>query len=167
MKFGIALAICFVLLGVQFSYAQDDVSAPQAKRAVPRVGPELAAPSVGPESDSEPKLKRSLQEQEAFEQGCEDSNQRNLNVCTYYDFKVLDEHLNVLYKRVQLKNRSDPVAAKRLTLEQRAWLKYVNADCLYRNGPYAEGGSGWPADENNCLSEHFKARIELLELFLR
>ncbi len=118
------------------------------------------------ESDYVPHLQRNSDEQRAFEEGC-DTNQLDINLCSYYDFKVLDEHLNAVYKRLREQIRNDPQATQRLTLAQRAWLNYVETDCLYQNGKRLEAGSGWPADQNTCLSAHYKARIALLEQFLR
>lgn len=109
-------------------------------------------------------LKRDANEQEAFNEGCE-KNQANLNICSGYDFKVQDAKLNALYKKqmARVKGTDD---AKRLVNAQRAWLKFVDADCLYQTGPLEESGTIWPLQNNMCRTTHFAQRIQQLESFL-
>ncbi|KAF0187753.1 MAG: hypothetical protein FD168_2361 [Desulfobulbaceae bacterium] len=109
-------------------------------------------------------LPRDTYEQSAFDSGC-DKNQMNMNICSYYDFKVLDTKLNEVY-RTQIERLKGTPHEKRLIHAQRAWLNYVEADCLYQNGPREESGSIWSLEQNTCKSAHFNARIKLLESFL-
>jgi uncharacterized protein YecT (DUF1311 family) len=102
-------------------------------------------------------------EQEAI-QDC-DANQTNMNLCSYRGYKALDDELNLLYK-AQLERLKGTKDAKRLINAQKAWLKYIEADCLYQNGPREESGTIWPRDQNWCLSDHLRQRIKLLNLFL-
>ena len=107
-------------------------------------------------------------EQEAIEKeamrNCE-ANQSNLNLCSYKRYKQLDERLNALYQ-IQLKRLRGSEQEKRFIEAERAWLKYINADCLYQNGPREESGTIWPLLQNNCLSHHLQQRIDLLQSFV-
>lgn len=73
---------------------------------------------------------------------CE-ANQSNLNLCSYRRYKQLDERLNALYQ-IQLKRLRGSEQEKPFIEAERAWLKYINADCLYQNGPREESGTIWP-----------------------
>lgn len=121
--------------------------------------------SISPCLSQGKELPRDAHERQAFEEGC-DKNQSNMNTCSYYDYKVLDAELNELYKQQQSHLRGTPYA-KRLANAQKAWLKYVEADCMYQNGPPEESGTIWPLKQNSCRSAHFTQRIELLKSFLR
>ncbi|MCX7098234.1 MAG: lysozyme inhibitor LprI family protein [Methylococcales bacterium] len=107
-------------------------------------------------------LPREPIEQTAFDEGC-DKNQTNMNICSYYDFKVLDAELNAVYRQ-KLALLKGTTHEKRLVLAQRAWLAYVEADCLSRTGPREESGTIWPLEQNLCKSDHFTTRIKLLKL---
>jgi uncharacterized protein YecT (DUF1311 family) len=108
-------------------------------------------------------LPREPHEQAAFNEGC-DKNQTNLNICSYYDFKVLDAELNDVYR--QQLARFKGVHKKRFVRAQRAWLAYVEADCLFLNGPREESGTIWPLEQNLCNSGYFTARIKLFKSLL-
>jgi len=82
---------------------------------------------------STPPPSRDAREQEALEDGC-DRSQMNMNICSFYDYKVLDAELNTNYTR-QLARLKGSQAAKRLIAAQRAWLRYAESDCLYQTGP--------------------------------
>ena len=103
-------------------------------------------------------------EQIALQEGC-DKNQTNMNTCAFYDRRVLEAELNELYKQ-QLTRVAGTVHMKRLIAAQRAWLKYVETDCLYQVGPVAESGTMWSLEQNSCKSGHFTQRVELLKSFL-
>ena len=103
-------------------------------------------------------------EQQAQQEGCE-KTQTNLNICSYYDYKVLDAELNADYAEQMSRLKGSP-DAKRLVAAQRAWLQYIEADCLYQTGPREDSGTIWPLLHNNCLSAHLKQRIEQLKQFL-
>jgi len=109
-------------------------------------------------------LERDANEQEAFKEGC-DKNQLNLNFCSGYDYKVKDAKLNDLYKQQmsRIKGTNDE---KRFINAEKAWLKYVEADCLYQVGPREESGTIWALLENNCKISHFEQRIKLLQSFV-
>jgi len=107
---------------------------------------------------------RDGREQEALEDGC-DRSQMNMNICSFYDYKVVDAELNIYYAS-QLSRLKGSPAAKRLIAAQRAWLRYVESDCLYQTGPREESGSIWPFQHNTCMSAHLKQRIEVIKEFL-
>lgn len=108
-------------------------------------------------------------EQNALEQDalkhC-DSDQTSMNLCGYHQYKVLDAELNRLYQQLASRLKETPHEA-RLRESERTWLKYVEADCLYQNGPREESGTIWPLLQNNCLTQHRKQRIDLLNQFLK
>ena len=107
---------------------------------------------------------RDAREQEALEDGCERS-QMNMNICSFYDYKLLDAELNTNYTK-QLERLKGSPAAKRLIAAQRAWLRYAESDCLYQAGPREESGSIWPFQHNTCMSAHLKQRIAVIKEFL-
>ena len=107
---------------------------------------------------------RNADEQAAFESGC-DFNQWNMNVCSMYDYKVLDAQLNSVYKS-QLAHLGKSAARARLIASQRAWLKYVELDCHYQTGPREESGSIWPVQHNYCMAAHLRQRIDLLKSYV-
>ncbi len=109
-------------------------------------------------------LKRDATAQEAFDEGC-DKNQSNMNICSYFDYRVQDAKLNALYKE-QLSRLKGSGHEQRFKNAQRAWLKYVEADCLYQSGPREESGTIWPLENNSCRTAHFMQRIVLLQSFL-
>ena len=106
---------------------------------------------------------RNKWQKEAYERGCE-KDQLSMNLCSEYDYEVLDSELNDLFQQ-QLSRLSHPSRA-RLVNAERAWLKYRDADCLYQNGPREESGSIWPLEQNICLSTRTKQRIELIKSFI-
>jgi uncharacterized protein YecT (DUF1311 family) len=110
----------------------------------------------GPERDE--------REEEALRDGC-DRTQTYMNICSFYDYKVLDSELNSLYKQ-QLQRLGNSAARRRLIAAQRAWLKYIESDCMYQTGPREESGSIWPLQHNVCMAAHFKQRIELLRSYV-
>lgn len=108
--------------------------------------------------------------QEALEEeamkDCE-ANQANMNLCSYRAYKDLDGVLNFFYKEqmARVKNTEHEI---RLRQAQRAWLKFIEADCLYQaGGPRENSGTMWPLLYNRCLSEHLEQRIAELKAFLR
>jgi uncharacterized protein YecT (DUF1311 family) len=109
-------------------------------------------------------LQRDDAEKQAFAEGC-DKNQTNMNICSTYDFKALDAQLNAAYRRQLARLKGTPYAA-RFVRAQKAWLAYVEADCLYQNGPREDSGSIWALQQNSCKSDHFVERIKLIKVFL-
>lgn len=104
------------------------------------------------------------EEERAHRNGCS-ADQRSMNLCSSYRLRVLDDELNHLYKQ-QLSRLKGSPDAKRLVLAQRAWLKYIEADCLYQAGPAEDSGSIWPVQYGNCMSTHLRDRIRLLQSFV-
>ncbi len=116
-----------------------------------------AAAFENPDGPEQEKL-----EQESM-QHCE-RNQLSMNVCSYRAYKDGDAELNDLYKK-QMARLEGTAHADRLRNAQRAWLKYIEADCLYQNGPIEESGTIWPLLQNRCLLSHMTQRIVLLQEF--
>lgn len=93
-----------------------------------------------------------------------DRDQLSMNLCSHHEYKVADAELNDLYR--QQMSRLRPEEAARFKTAQRAWLKYVEADCLYQNGPREESGTIWPMEQNGCLTGHTSQRASLIKEFL-
>jgi uncharacterized protein YecT (DUF1311 family) len=101
-------------------------------------------------------------EQYTAEAGCYE----NLTpTCALAEYKALDAQLNNFYRR-QLALLKDSADEKRLLDAQRAWLRYVEADCLYEVGTPQEAESNWAFGSNVCKSAHLKQRIEKLKAYL-
>jgi uncharacterized protein YecT (DUF1311 family) len=94
-----------------------------------------------------------------------DRDQLSMNLCSGHEYQILDTKLNGLYRQVLSKVHGSP-REQRLIAAERAWLKYVEADCLYQNGPREESGTIWPLQQYECLSAHTRQRIALLESFI-
>ena len=96
----------------------------------------------------------------AEEQCHYEGTQAQMNVCAFRDFKVTDQELNRVYKK--LMDSLIPERQKKLREEQRAWLKERDPKCQKDANDVAEGGSMWPMMFNGCLEELTKIRIEQL-----
>ena len=96
----------------------------------------------------------------AEEQCNSEGTQAQMNVCAFRDFKVTDQELNRVYKK--LMDSLIPERQKKLREEQRAWLKERDPKCQKDANDVAEGGSMWPMIFNGCLEELTKIRIEQL-----
>lgn len=95
-----------------------------------------------------------------------DADQASLHICASAEQRRLDNELNRLYQQQMARLADEPADAQALRQAQRAWLKYVEADCLYQNGPSSEGGSIWPMLNVQCWTQHLKPRIELLRSYV-
>ncbi|MDE3011625.1 MAG: DUF1311 domain-containing protein [Pseudomonadota bacterium] len=94
-----------------------------------------------------------------------DASQASMNLCSLHRFKQADVRLNVAYD--WLRGRGEgAVAGKRLQESQRAWLRFVDADCLYQVGPREDSGTTWPLEQNNCMADHTLARVRHLKKLL-
>lgn len=93
------------------------------------------------------------------------ANQAAMNLCANHKIRQADAELNELYRRqlARLKGTADEA---RLRAAQRAWLKYVEADCLYSNGPAEDGGSSWAMSQAYCRAGHMAERIKYLRSYV-
>jgi uncharacterized protein YecT (DUF1311 family) len=102
---------------------------------------------------------RNANEQQAFEEGCE-WNQANINICGGYEFRVLGHELSQLLSQEKSKFSAKPETQDRLALLQRAWDRYVLADCTFQDGQVM---AATPQRYLICAKQHIRERINLLK----
>ncbi len=105
-------------------------------------------------------LSRSSIEEIAFKEGCNKNEVNKIN-CTYYDFKYLNEQLDNLYSEKIIKI-NEIRNKKRFIRAHKAWLEYIVADCLSKNGAPDNPESSWHVAHYLCMSNHFNDRINSL-----
>jgi uncharacterized protein YecT (DUF1311 family) len=71
-------------------------------------------------------------------------------------FRAADTELNAFYASVKKKLEAADLA--RLETAQRAWIRYLDANCEAETALYA-GGSIQPAVHSGCLERTTRARI--------
>lgn len=95
-----------------------------------------------------------------------DQDQTSLNLCSYHKYKKLDVQLNELYRKQMARYGKGSESQKRLRSAQLEWLKYIDAECLFRNGKREESGTIWPLVQNDCMIEHYADRIRVLRRYV-
>ncbi len=95
--------------------------------------------------------------------GC-DANQAAMNECAGKAFKQADNDLNTYYK-TQMDYLKTPASKEALKDAQRKWLAFRDADCLYRNGKPADGGTIWPLLDLQCKTELTQQRAAQLKAY--
>ncbi|WP_248796717.1 lysozyme inhibitor LprI family protein [Pseudomonas sp. MWU13-2105] len=93
-----------------------------------------------------------------------DANQASMNECAGKEFKQADDDLNRYYK-TQMDYLKTPANKAALKDAQRKWLAFRDADCLYRNGKPADGGSIWPLLDLQCKTELTRQRAAQLKAY--
>ncbi|WP_084183323.1 lysozyme inhibitor LprI family protein [Nevskia soli] len=96
-------------------------------------------------------------------------DQRTSWLCAKRDFAALDTQLNAVYRKLKSSLNKDD--AQRLVVAQRAWLTYVNADCLFSPGPPPNAKGTFSAFPNtlyalqhqNCQNGHWETRLKILQ----
>ncbi len=85
--------------------------------------------------------------------------------CQNISIERTDTKLNQLYQ--ELMNRfKEAKNVKRLRKAQRAWLKFIELDCLYEEGTESEGGREWALTYRACIDRHKQQRVKELETFV-
>jgi uncharacterized protein YecT (DUF1311 family) len=84
-----------------------------------------------------------------------DANQSELNACAGADLDAADAELNTLYRQMQA--IADPETRRLLTLAQRAWLGFRDAECSFAASSVS-GGSIYPMIFGECLAGLTAAR---------
>lgn len=95
-------------------------------------------------------------------------NQMELNACAAREYQKSDARLNQTYRKVTAHLRLHPQSkrdAELLTIAQRAWLTFRDAQCAFVGDAY-EGGSAQPMMMTTCLSEITLQRVKELETTL-
>lgn len=105
-------------------------------------------------------LSRSSIEETAFKEGCNKNEANKIN-CNYYDFKYLNDQLDNLYSEKIIKI-NEIRNKKRFINAQKAWLAYIVADCLSKNGAPDNPEPSWHIEHYLCMSKHFNDRINSL-----
>ncbi|AMB85269.1 hypothetical protein AWM79_08125 [Pseudomonas agarici] len=92
------------------------------------------------------------------------ANQASMNECVGKEFKKVDDDLNKYYK-TQMDYLKTQASKDALRDAQRKWLAFRDADCLYRNGRPADGGSLWPMLNLQCKTELTNQRAAQLKSY--
>src|SRR5262245_28794251 len=71
---------------------------------------------------------------------CNDqSTQSDLNICADQDFKAADKALNDVYQTIVKRLSQDPGGKTRLTVSQKAWIAFRDAECDFQSGGSIQG----------------------------
>lgn len=58
----------------------------------------------------------------------EDGDQAQMNQCAYEEFLKADKELNRVYRQLRAKKKDDKFFLKKLTIAQRAWIQFRDAE---------------------------------------
>jgi uncharacterized protein YecT (DUF1311 family) len=86
------------------------------------------------------------------------ATQIEMNSCAAADLAAADAELNRLYREVKVRLGNDPAALHLLTLAQRAWIGYRDAECDFATSGVA-GGSIYPTVQAGCLTRLTTDRV--------
>jgi uncharacterized protein YecT (DUF1311 family) len=84
--------------------------------------------------------------------------QAELNACTGAAFAAADRTLNALYARMRERLADDSATFGQLTVAQRAWIAWRDAECDLAAAGVA-GGSVYPMIRGQCLTALTAARV--------
>lgn len=87
-----------------------------------------------------------------------DATQAELDACTAAAFQSADHTLNELYAAMKDRLADDADTARLLTLSQRAWVGWRDAECDFAAAGVT-GGSIYPMIRAECLTGLTEARI--------
>ena len=97
---------------------------------------------------------------------CNDqSTQADLDVCADQEFKAADTALNRAYTEIQKRLSDDADGKKRLTVAQKAWIGFRDAECDFQTFN-SRDGSIYPMIVSECLTAMTKKRTEELKVYL-
>lgn len=85
--------------------------------------------------------------------------------CAAQTRHALNDRMTHLY-RLELQKVMGTYAERRLDHAQNLWRRWVNAECLFRDGPPGRGGADWNRRQDDCLSGMIRTRIAQLDGFL-
>lgn len=88
-----------------------------------------------------------------------------MNQCAATAFAKTDAALNAVYRDITARLADDAAGKQRLTLAQRGWLAFRDADCAFVAAPTA-GGSIQAMVRSNCLDDLTQARLAQLQAWL-
>lgn len=86
------------------------------------------------------------------------ATQSELNDCTAAAFQAVDRTLNALYAEMKSRLRDEGGTAQLLTLSQRVWVGWRDAECDFASASVT-GGSIYPTIRGQCLTDLTAARI--------
>jgi uncharacterized protein YecT (DUF1311 family) len=87
-------------------------------------------------------------------------NTMEMRLCASQDLAVADRELNKTYKLGM--SALSPDAQGALRIEQRAWLKKLDRDCVAEVGDPATSGTIWPEEFTYCKTQMTKMRTQQL-----
>jgi|GEM_PF-2354958 len=85
--------------------------------------------------------------------------------CAAQTRHALNVRMNHLY-RLELQKVMGTYAERRLDHAQNLWRRWVNAECLFSEGPPDRGGPQWQARLDACQANKIRRRIGQLDRFL-
>jgi uncharacterized protein YecT (DUF1311 family) len=97
---------------------------------------------------------------------CNDqSNQMELDICADEEFKGADTALNQTYAEIQKRLAEDADGKKRLTVAQKAWISFRDAECDFQTY-LSRDGSIYPMIVSECLTAVTRKRTDELKVYL-
>lgn len=96
--------------------------------------------------------------------GCTgESNQMEMNDCSYQDYKDADKQLNATYnKLVSLVAAHGKKFKAKLVASQKAWMAFRDKECDFA-AALNQGGSIYPLLYNSCMTDLTSKRTEELK----
>ena len=87
-----------------------------------------------------------------------EATQAELNACTGAAFEAADRELNTLYGTMKARLAGDDQTLTLMTLAQRAWIAWRDAECDFTAAGVATG-SIYPTIRGQCLTDLTTARV--------
>ena len=87
-----------------------------------------------------------------------EATQAELNACTGAAFETADRELNTLYGTMKARLAGDDQTLTLMTLAQRAWIAWRDAECDFTAAGVATG-SIYPTIRAQCLTDLTTARV--------
>jgi uncharacterized protein YecT (DUF1311 family) len=84
--------------------------------------------------------------------------QSELDACTAAAYRAADRTLNALYAETKRRLKGEAGTAQLLTLSQRVWVGWRDAECDFAAASVA-GGSVYPMVRSQCLTDLTTARV--------
>jgi uncharacterized protein YecT (DUF1311 family) len=89
-----------------------------------------------------------------------------MNECAAAAFQKSDAALNTVYKQIIGRLKDDEAARKLLTISQRDWLAYRDAECAFASSK-TEGGSVNGMIVTYCRDDLTMQRVKQLQTYLK
>ena len=91
--------------------------------------------------------------------------QTDMNQCAAQAWRRADAELNAHYRQITNRLKDNAAAIKQLTVAQRAWLVFRDAECAFATSA-SDGGSIRPALQASCEEQLTRKRTAEFKIYL-